>query len=472
MAHDLRDAVRSLTRSPAYTLTALAVLALGIGATTSIFSFVDGVLLRPLPYPNPERIVFVFEKPPGGLRNGVATANFLDWRDQNDVFEAMAATTSTTMTLTGAGETARLRVGRVSTGYFGVFGIRTVLGRTLVAEDEQPGRDRVVVLSNRTWQSVFGADRGIVGRPIVLDGQTFTVIGVLPADSSFDRGRTEVWRPLAFGPGERARNYHWLQVIARMKPGVTIEQARARMEPIAAQIAHDYPDIKKDWGITIDRFSDLVVNSGLRQSLNMLMAAVGMLLLVGCANLANIAMARGTAREREVVVRAALGASRARITRQFLTESLAPLADRRRARDRRRLRHDARAATADAALLSAARGAHHDRLAGHALRAGHLGRHRALLWHRAGVPRGTNRSRRLDARLLSRGHRRPWPAPDARCVDRRGSRARLHAARRLGPPHAELHPPPAGRSGQRSGDARHGGPHRTRRAVSDARSRP
>jgi putative ABC transport system permease protein len=322
MRHDLKDAVRSLTRSPAYTLTAVAVLALGIGATTSIFSFVDGVLLRPLPYPNPEQIVFVFEKPPGGLRNGVATANFLDWRDQNDVFEAMAATTSTTMTLSGAGETARLRVGRVSTGYFGVFGIQAVLGRTFVAEDEQPGRDRVVVLSNRTWQSLFGADRGIVERAIVLDGQTFTVIGVLPADSSFDRGRTEVWRPLAFGPGERARNYHWLQVIARMKPGVTIEQARARMEPIAAQIAHDYPDIKKDWGITIDRFSDLVVNSGLRQSLNMLMAAVGMLLLVGCANLANIAMARGTAREREVVVRAALGASRARITRQFLTESL------------------------------------------------------------------------------------------------------------------------------------------------------
>ena len=322
MLHDLRDAVRSLTRAPAYTLTAIAVLALGIGATTSIFSFVDAVLLRPLPYPNPERIVFVFEKPPGGLRNGVATAQFLDWRDQNDVFEAMAATTSSTMTLAGAGDTARLRVGRVSTGYFGVFGIRPVLGRTLKADDEQPGRDRVVVLSNRTWQSVFGADPTLVGREIVLDGQAFTVIGVLPAASAFDRGRTEVWRPLVFGPGERARNYHWLQVVARLKPGVKIEQAKSRMEPIAARIAHDYPDIKKDWGITLDRFSDLVVNTDLRQSLNMLMAAVGMLLLVGCANLANIAMARGTAREREVVVRAALGASRSRITRQLLTESL------------------------------------------------------------------------------------------------------------------------------------------------------
>ena len=146
----------------------------------------------------------------------------------------------------------------------------------------------------------------------MLDGQAFTVIGVMPGGSAFDRGRTDLWRPLVFGPDERARNYHWLQVMARLKPGVTLEQARARMEPIAAQIAHDYPDIKKDWGITIDRFSDLVVNSGLRQSLNMLMAAVGMLLLVGCANLANIAMARGTAREREVVVRAALGASRSR----------------------------------------------------------------------------------------------------------------------------------------------------------------
>ena len=470
--YDVRDAVRSLVRSPAYTLTAIAVLALGIGATTSIFSFVDGVLLRPLPYPNPERIVFVFEKPPGGLRNGVATANFLDWRDQNDVFEAIAATTSTTMTLAGAGETARLRVGRVSTGYFGVFGIRAVLGRTLVPEDEQPGRDRVVVLSNRTWRSVFGADRGIVGRAIVLDGQTFTVIGVLPAGSSFDRGRTEVWRPLAFGPGERARNYHWLQVIARMKPGVTLEQARARMEPIAAQIAHDYPDIKKDWGITIDRFSDLVVNTGLRQSLNMLMAAVGMLLLVGCANLANIAMARGTAREREVVVRAALGASRSRIIRQFLTESL---------------------------LLSLTGGAL-GIAAGYAMTRGlqllmppyYLprealitidwrvmlfvlavsARDRPHLRNRAGVPRRTGRPRRLDARLVSRGHGRPRPPPDARRVDRRGSGARLHAARRRGPPDAELHPPAAGRSGQRSRDARHRGARDARRAVLDAGAGP
>ena len=322
MRHDLRDAVRSLLRSPAYTLTAIAVLALGIGATSSIFSFVDGVLLRPLPYPNPERIVLVFEKPPGGLRNGVATANYLDWRSQNDVFEAIAATSTVTMTLAGTGDTARLRAGRVSAGYFDVFGVRPALGRTLVPDDELAGRDRVVVLSNRVWQTVFAGDRAIVGRDIVLDGQAFTVIGVMPGGSAFDRGRTDLWRPLVFGSNERARNYHWLQVLARLKPGVTLEQARARMEPIAAQIAHDYPDIKKDWGITIDRFSDLAVNSSLRQSLNMLMAAVGMLLLVGCANLANIAMARGTAREREVVVRAALGASRSRIIRQFLTESL------------------------------------------------------------------------------------------------------------------------------------------------------
>ena len=215
-----------------------------------------------------------------------------------------------------------MRVGRVSAGYFDVFGVRPALGRTLLADDEQPGRDRVVVLSNRAWQSVFAADRTIVGREVVLDGQTFTVIGVMPGGSAFDRGRTDLWRPLVFAPGERARNYHWLQVLARLKPDVTLDQARSQMESIAAQIARDYPDIKKGWGTTIDRFSDMVVNTSLRQSLNMLMAAVGMLLLVGCANLANIAMARGTAREREVVVRAALGASRSRIIRQFLTESL------------------------------------------------------------------------------------------------------------------------------------------------------
>jgi putative ABC transport system permease protein len=322
MRHDLRDAVRTLWRSPSYTLTAVTVLALGIGATSSIFSFVDGVLLRPLPYEDPERIVLVWEKPPGGVRNGVATANFLDWRAENDVFETMAATTGTTMTMSDAGGTKRLRGQRVSAGFFDIFGVTAALGRTFVAEDEQPGHERVVVLSHRIWESAFGADPGVVGRSVVLDDQGFTVIGVLSPTSAFDRGRTEVWRPLVFGPGERARNYHWMQVMARLKPGVTIDQARDRMAPIAARIAHDYPEIKKDWGITIDQFSDFVVNPNLRQSLTLLMAAVGMLLLVGCANLANIALARGTAREREVVVRAALGASRWRIIRQFLTESL------------------------------------------------------------------------------------------------------------------------------------------------------
>ena len=179
----------------------------------------------------------------------------------------------------------------------------------------------MVVLSNRAWQSVFAADRTIVGREIVLDGQTFTVIGVMPVGSAFDRGRTDLWRPLVFAPGERARNYHWLQVLARLKPDVTLDQARSRMESIAAQIARDYPDIKKGSSKTIDRFSDMVVNTSLRHAEHP-KGSRGMLLPVGCANLANIAMARGTAREREVVVRAALGASRSRIIRQFLTESL------------------------------------------------------------------------------------------------------------------------------------------------------
>jgi putative ABC transport system permease protein len=322
MQHDLRDALRTIVRSPGYSFITIAVLALGIGATSAIFSFVDGVLLRPLPYPNPDRIVFAFERPPRGLRNAVSTANFLDWRSQNDVFETMAALSGTTMTLSQSGDTTRLRGARVSPGYFDVFGVQPAIGRTFVADDEQPGRDQVVVLSNKIWQSAFGGDPNVVGRHVVLDEQSFTIVGVMPAASAFDRGRTDVWRPLVFGPGERARNYHWLQVIGRLKPGVSIDHARSRMEPIAAQIARDYPAIKKDWGITIDLFSDLVVNTSLRQSLNMLLAAVGMLLLVGCANLANIALARGTAREREVVVRAALGASRPRIIRQFLTESL------------------------------------------------------------------------------------------------------------------------------------------------------
>jgi predicted permease len=322
MQQDIRYALRSLARSRGYTAMAIAVLALGIGATSAIFSFVDGVLLKPLPYREPERLVQVWEMNPEGFRNYVSALNFQDWQRQHRVFEGIAAYSTAPATLSTGTEPVQLYASRVSASYFDVFGGRAALGRTFVAGDDSEGRDDIVVLSHRAWRTRFGSDPSVIGRVITFDREPCTIVGVLPENSPYDRGWTDVWRPLAFTPGERTRDYHWLRVVARLAPGVTFEQARAGMDAIGAGIAKDYPDVKKDWGVRLDRLAEGAVSDTLAQSLRVLLGAVGLLLLLGCANLANLALARGMSREREVVVRAALGASRARILRQFLAESV------------------------------------------------------------------------------------------------------------------------------------------------------
>ena len=223
LIQDLRYGLRSLAKSPGFTIVALATLAIGIGANTAIFSFVDGVLLKPLPYAEPERIVRVLEKPPGGGRNGISTLNYLDWQNQNKVFEYMAAQTGGSVTLTGITEPVRLRGSRVSPRYFDIFGLQPALGRMFAPGEDQPGQDHVAILSHSLWVSQFGADPTLVGRSIHLDGEPCTVIGVLPEGSAFDRAFAQIWRPLTFEPQNMTRDYHWFGALAKLKRGVGLD---------------------------------------------------------------------------------------------------------------------------------------------------------------------------------------------------------------------------------------------------------
>ena len=324
MLNDFRYALRQLIKAPSFTFVAILTLALGIGACTAIFSVVNTVLLRPLDYPDADRLVIIRETQlPKFPEFSVSPPNFIDWQKQTKSYEHLVAATSASLNLTGEGEPQRLVGVKVTARYFDVYGVKPILGRMLLPEEDAVGKNHVVVLSYGFWQRVFGGVRDVVGRSVQLNGEPYQIVGV--ATNGFGiANKVDVWTPMAFKPDETANNArggHYISVYGRLKSGVTFQQAKAELEVIANQLAVQYPDPQKGWGIFMMPMQDYQVRD-VKPVLYTLLGAVGCVLLIACANLANLLLARATARHREISIRAALGAGRGRLIRQLLTESV------------------------------------------------------------------------------------------------------------------------------------------------------
>jgi predicted permease len=318
---DLRYTLRTLARTPAFTFTAIAIIGLGIGATTAAFSVTDFVLIRPLPFPEPEQLVKVWERTPG-YRMELSPANYRDWKQASTVFDSIGSYHGLAANLLGAGEPFRVEGAAIDADLFPTLGVRPRIGRLFAVGDDKEGAACTTLLSYRLWQTRFGGDAGIIGQQVLLDNESCTVIGVMAVEFRFPTGDAMLWTPERFGEQQYVdRNDNWIYVVGRLRAGVTLEQARAEMDVLAARSKAQYPKENANVGASVLRFSDDVSEQS-RLLLFALCGAAACVLLIACANLANLLLARALGRRRELAVRTALGAGRERMVRQLMTESL------------------------------------------------------------------------------------------------------------------------------------------------------
>ncbi len=312
-------AIRTLVKNKGFTITAVLTLALGIGSTTAIFSVVYAVF-EPMPYPNPDQLVMVWSKVRGN-RNAVPAGDFLDWQRRSTSFQGMGAWAGASFNVATDDRPEQVPGSRRTPGFFTFEGLPFFLGRDFLPEEGQPGKDHVVILSHRLWRQHFNSNPNLVGKDIRMNGEPYTVVGVLPPDMH-DRFNAQLWVPLSFRPEQITHDSNYILVMARLKDGVTLEQAQAEMNGIAAHLQSEYPQSNANRGVSVEPLHLNFVTDSTRRNLWLLLGAVGFLLLIGCVNVANLLLARGTSRQREVALKAALGASSSRLFAQFLTESL------------------------------------------------------------------------------------------------------------------------------------------------------
>jgi putative ABC transport system permease protein len=321
LLRDLRFGLRLLRKNPGFAAVAVLALALGIGANTAIFSVVYSTLLEAMPYPQPNKIVMVWSKINGG-RNGVSAGDYLDWKQQSNAFQELSAWSGENFNISSGKEPEQVSGRRVTPGFFtGTFGTPPAIGRDFLPEESEVGKDHVLILTHQLWQQRFSGDHNIIGRQIRVNGESYTVVGVL-APGVYDRLEEQIFAPLAFKPEQINHDFHWLLVAGRLKPGVTIPQAQANMDLVTHHIAEAYPQSNRSWGASVELLQNDFLSRDFKNSLWFLMGAVAFVLLIACVNVANLLLARGMSRQKEIAVRASVGASGAGLFRQFLAESL------------------------------------------------------------------------------------------------------------------------------------------------------